>query len=88
MFDHDPKSLAATLSRMERLSREKTQFNQTEARGLMSQWVSQDRRFDGYDAPKLVERVAHCKSYGAALDLDDPELRKGGSKRPLDRSQY
>ena len=41
--------------------------------------------FDGYDHQRLVERVQLSKSNGAHLELDDPQLKRGGSPRPLDR---
>ena len=85
MFDRDKKDLAATLNWMESQARERTQFNQPEARKKMAEFLANDRRFDGYDPAKLIDRVHQCKSYGAVLDLEDPALLKGGSPRPLSR---
>ncbi|WP_316200803.1 MULTISPECIES: hypothetical protein [unclassified Bradyrhizobium] len=88
MFDSKPSDMTATLSQMERWSRERTNFNQPEAIKKFIEYIGTDRRFDGFDAQKLAERVQHCKNYGATLDLEAPELRRGGHKRPLDRSNY
>jgi len=85
MFGKDQRDLTATLSEMEYWARQKSNFNQTEARQRMAEWLQQDRRFDGFDHSRLVERVQLSKSNGAVLDLDDPQLLKGGQPRPLDR---
>jgi hypothetical protein len=68
---------------MERLSRERTNFNQVEAKEKFKEFVRRDRRFDDYDPDALVSRVTDCRSCGAILDLDDPRL-KGQPARPLD----
>jgi hypothetical protein len=88
MFDAKPSDMTATLSIMEKWARERTNFNQIEAKQKMVEYISADRRFDGYDAAKLAERVNDCRGRGARLDLDSPELKKGGAKRPLDRSGW
>ena len=80
-FDNNSRDLAATLSAMEQRSREMTNFNQPAARQKMTEWVSNDRRFDSYDPDKLVDRVAHCKAYGARLDLDAVAEWFGGRDR-------
>ena len=85
MFEKDQRSLAATLSEMEYLSRIKSNFNQVEAASKMAEWLKNDRRFDGYDTGRLIDRVRDAKYRGATLDLDDPQLQKGGEPRPLDR---
>lgn len=85
MFRNDPRDLTATLAEMEYRARQLTNFNQTEAKQKMQEWIANDRRFDGYDHQRLVERVQLSKSNGAALELDDPQLKKGGQPRPLDR---
>ena len=85
MFRNDPRDLAATLAEMEYRARQLTNFNQVEAKGKMQEWIANDRRFDGYDHQRLVERVQLSKSNGACLELDDPQLKKGGQPRPLDR---
>ena len=84
MFDKDPRDLTATLAEMEYRSRVTTNFTQSEAREKMTQWLSQDRRFDDFDKDKLVQRVQECRQAGAVLDLDDPVL-KGQERRPLDK---
>jgi hypothetical protein len=85
MFDRDNKDLAATLSWMEAQARERSNFNLVEAKDRMRQWVQNDRRFDSFDHTKLIDRVNQAKRYGAHLDLTDPDLQKGGQKRPLSR---
>src|SRR5256885_2244781 len=81
VFGNDEREMAATLSRMETKAREQSNFNQNEARQSMASWVANDRRFDGYDPQRLVDRVQHCKSNGAQLDLTDPQLLRGGKPR-------
>jgi hypothetical protein len=49
----------------------------------MKQFMARDRRFDGYDHQRVVDRVFEAKQSGAVFDVDDPYLRKGGQKRPL-----
>ena len=61
--------------------------NRIEARELMAQWIKQDRRFDGFDATKLAQRVDELRSNGARLDWTDPRLRPGGVARPLERDR-
>jgi hypothetical protein len=85
VFTNDKNDLTRTLGEMEYLARQKTNFNQVEAKEKMREWLAQDRRFDGYDPNRLIERVHEAKFSGAQLDLDDPQLRKGGQPRPLDR---
>ena len=82
MFGDEPKDLYATLSQMERLSRERTNFDQMAAREKFKEFLERDRRFDDFDKDRLVARVQECRSCGATLDLDDPRL-KGGEARPL-----
>jgi hypothetical protein len=85
MFDHDQRDLTATLSNMHRQAIDRCQSNQIEAKQKMAQWLGNDRRFDSYDASRLVDRVALCRSNGAQLDLSDPQLLRGGKPRPLSR---
>jgi hypothetical protein len=84
MFERDPRDLAATLTEMERQSRVRTNFDRPAALEKMKSYLATDRRFDGYDADRLVRRVQECRQSGAVLDLDDPQLR-GLPPRPLDR---
>ena len=88
MFDTDARSLASTLSQMETQARQKANFDQTVAKQKMAEWLANDRRFDSYDPMRLVERVHVCKAQGAHLDLEDPQLMRGGQPRPLDRSRW
>jgi hypothetical protein len=83
MFGDDPRDLARRLGEMERIARDRCCGNQTEARERLRQWVRQDRCFDQFDADRLIERVQEARSNCRTLDLDDPFLRPGGSKRPL-----
>ena len=85
MFGNDEREMAATLGNMHRQAIDRCQSNQIEAKGKMAEWLSNDRRFDSYDAAKLTDRVALCRSNGAALDLSDPQLLRGGKPRPLSR---
>jgi hypothetical protein len=84
MFSDDPRDLARSLSEMHRTARDKCLGNQVEARGIVRQWIQNDRRFDAFDADRLASRVEEAMSCGRSLDLaDDPYLLRGGSKRPL-----
>ena len=85
MFSKDEKDLARTLAEMEYFARQKSNWNQVEAKQKIVEYVTQDRRFDGFDANRLAERVQLSRSNGASLSLDDPQLKKGGQPRPLDR---
>jgi hypothetical protein len=82
MYSNDPRDLARSLSEMDRIARDQCLGNQVEARGVVRQYIQNDRRFDAYDANRLAERITEAKSCGRSLDLDDPWLR-GGFKRPL-----
>ena len=85
MFGKDERDLAVTLTRMADLARERCNFNQNEAKTRMAEWLQHDRRFDGYDPARLVERVNQSRYNGAVLDLTDPQLQRGGQPRPGDR---
>jgi len=85
MFGNDPNSLTKTLGEMASTALRQCNSNQTEAKVQMTLWLANDRRFDAYDPYRLVNRVNDCWSNGAHLDLDDPQLLKGGQPRPLDR---
>ena len=87
MFDRDERDLVRTLNEMERTARERSHFDQIEARQRLRSYVQADRRFNSYDADALVSRVLECRQCAAVLDLDDPVLR-GGERRPLDRSNW
>jgi hypothetical protein len=87
MFGNDTKDMMAALATMERLSRERTNFNQLAAKEKLKEFLQSDRRFDQFDKDALVSRVMHCRSNGACLDLDDPRL-KGGEARPLERNYW
>jgi hypothetical protein len=57
MFGNDAKDLACALSEMERIDRDRCHGNQVEAKQVMAGWVAADRRFDGYDPQRLIDRV-------------------------------
>ena len=82
MFDPEQKDLAATLSEMERRSRERTQFDQVQAAELMKKWIVNDRRYDALDPERLVQRIQHCRGSGSVFDIDDPSLKRGSQPRP------
>jgi hypothetical protein len=82
MFERDPKDMTLALSQMERLSRDRTNFDQVAAREKLRGFIEQDRRFDEFDHDRLAARVLECRQCGATLDLDDPQL-KGLDPRPL-----
>jgi hypothetical protein len=88
MFSDDPRDLCATLSQMHRQARTVSNFNSVEAGRKLAEWIQQDRRLDNYDAARLAQRVNTCLQSGAVLELDAPELLKGGERRPLDRSNW
>ena len=70
---------------MQAWAKQRSNFDQNEAKRQMVEWLGQDRRFDNFDHGRLVDRVRLCTSNGAQLDLTDPQLQKGGQPRPLDR---
>jgi len=82
-YDSDSRSLAATLSQMQRQALDKCNGNQIEAAEHVQRWVANDRRFDQFDAGRLVSRAEECRTTGATLNLeDDPRLLK---TRPANR---
>jgi hypothetical protein len=83
VFSDDPRDLARTLGAMEKEARERCNFDQIEARQRFAEYLSHDARFRDYDPNRLIERVMEARSCGRSLDLDDPFLQRGGSKRPL-----
>jgi hypothetical protein len=87
MFDRNDRDMCQTLSAMHTEAIQKARWNQNDAQALMTDWIRNDRRFEGYDAHAVAERVRACKSNGAVLELDDPVLR-GQPARPLSRSRW
>ena len=87
MFGDGDMDKKAALATMARLSIERCNFNQIEAKEKFKEYLQSDRRFDQFDKDALASRVMLCRSNGAVLDLDDPQL-KGGERRPLDRSNW
>ena len=87
MWDKNERDLCATLSYMEQLARERSNFNQGEALEKLKGYMQQDRRLDEFDKNALASRVMLSRSNGAVLDLSDPVL-KGRPKRPLDNSNW
>jgi hypothetical protein len=88
MFDRTPRDLCNTLSQMHRRAKDVCNNDQAEAQRKLEEWIQQDRRLDGFDAARLAQRVNTCLQSGAVLELDAPELLKGGQRRPLDRSGW
>ena len=82
MYGNDERDLCATLSQMHRIAIERAHWNQNEAKEILKGYVQSDRRFDPFDADRLIERVQEARSNGRTMDLDDPFLR-GKEKRPL-----
>ncbi len=82
---NNAKELARTLAEIHGEARRATNFNQIEARQKMAEWIAMDRRFDNYEPSRLLDRVEANRSNGAAWDLDDPWLQRGGQKLPLSR---
>jgi hypothetical protein len=83
MYGTDERDLAATLTNMHRTAIERARWDQKQAKEIMRAYLQTDRRFDQYDAGRLIERIQQCRSNGAVLNLDDPVL-KGLEPRPLD----
>lgn len=83
MFSKDERDLCATLNQMHKIAIERAHLNQIEAKNIMREYVGRDRRFDAFDADRLIERVHEARSCGRTMDLlDDPYLQRGGQKRP------
>jgi hypothetical protein len=77
MFDNDSKSLAKTISEMQRQALNKCNGNQAEAAEYVRQYLQADRRFDPFDSGRLAARAEECRTSGATLNLeDDPTLLK------------
>jgi hypothetical protein len=83
MYGNTPRDLALSLGDMQRAALERSQYDQNAAKGVFREYLERDRRFDQYDADRLIDRVQEARSCGRTLDLDDPFLQRGGSKRPL-----
>jgi hypothetical protein len=84
MFEWDEKNMKKTLGAMFTECRQAANFNHDEAKQRLGQCLARDRRFDGYQHSRLIERVDECMQGGGYLDLTDPYLM-GGSKRPGSR---
>lgn len=82
MFDRNERDMCATLSAMHTEAIQKARWHQEDAQRLMTDWIRNDKRFEGYDPQAVAERVRACKSNGATMDLDDPTLR-GQATRPV-----
>jgi hypothetical protein len=75
MFSESEKDLAVYLMTAERVCVERARYNQGEAIRQLAEIISNDRRFDSFDARKLAQRVSDYRHTGQVLGLDDPELR-------------
>ena len=71
MYGKDERDLAVTLTRMADLARERTNFHQGEAKTKMAEWLQNDRRFDGFDPDRLIERV-----HPVPIQWRDPRPRR------------
>jgi len=81
----NPRNLMKTLSEMWRESLWESHSNQVEAAAKMREKIQDRRSLDQYDPARLQRRVESCWSNGASLELDDPQLQRGGRPRPGDR---
>jgi len=88
MFGKEKRSLLDALGAMRTEATRRSNFSESMARTTMAEMVANDRRFDGYDHGKLVDRVKACLSNGAVLDLDDPSLRRGPEQQPTARRRF
>lgn len=84
MFDTNERDMVKTLAEMERLARERSQFDQTAAKQVFREYLERDRRFDPYDKDKLIAHIQECRQSCATVDLQDPRLQ-GREARPLER---
>jgi hypothetical protein len=75
MFEDRQDHMVATLAEMHDRARVKGNFDRNKAKEIMTGWVRQDRRFDSYDANRLIDRVQERSGNGGVLDLSDPYLR-------------
>ena len=81
MFGTSDRDLSQFLMTAERQAIDRCHFNQHEALNELARIISNDRRFDAYDAGKLADRVSRIRHSGAVLDLTDSELARDGSPR-------
>jgi hypothetical protein len=77
------RDMTAALSRWDREALYRACGNQVQAKKSLVEAIGFDRRFDGYDAARLADRIHECRSNGRTFDLGDPFLRNGGEARPL-----
>jgi hypothetical protein len=88
MFGDDDRDKLEALSAMARESIDKCLGNKLEAAERVKRALANDLRFADYDHTRLTDRLMLCRSNGARLELDDPELMRGGAPRPLSRSRW
>jgi hypothetical protein len=53
-YENTPRDMTMALSQMERVSRERTNFDLVAAKDRLREFISQDRRFDSYDHDRLA----------------------------------
>lgn len=84
-FGNDDNSIRAALGRMVQESYREANCAQDKTYELVRQKMDYDRRLDGFDKNRLKEKLIQTGKNGGHLDLSDPYLRPGGSKRPFER---
>jgi hypothetical protein len=87
MYGTDAEDLQNTLSRMIQESWAESNCSMDECYKLTRQKLDYDRRFDGFQKDRLVNKAKEAGSCGGKLDLTDPWLY-GGDKRPLSDRGY
>ena len=84
-FSNDDNSIRAALGRMVQESYQEANCNLNKAYDLVRHKMELDRRLDAFDKDRLKDKLIQTGKNGGYLDLNDPYLRPGGSKRPFDR---
>jgi hypothetical protein len=87
MYGNTAENLQNTLSQMIQESWAESNCSMDATYQLTRQKLDYDRRFDGFDKQRLVDKAKEVGASGGKLDLTDPYLR-GGDKRPLSDRGY
>lgn len=88
MFQHDDRSKKAALGAMVNEAHNACNANRVEAEKMLAQMIANDARFANHSPEALARRVQICGGSGAQLDLEDPNLLRGGSPRPLSDERW
>jgi hypothetical protein len=83
MFGDGERDKSQTMGQMISEAMQKCNANRVEAKAKVMEMVKRDRRFDGYDHDRLLDKVMEKSQYGGYMDWDDPGLKRGGQPRPL-----